>query len=304
MISIIIPNYNGEKLIKRNLPRLIPFLENYNYELIIVDDSSSDDSVGIIEEFVKKNKKVILIRNEKNLGFSPSVNKAVKAAKGEYLILLNNDVYPEKDFLAPALKDLKDDSVFAVGFKDESIENGKRVPRGRGVAQWTRGFLIHSAGFLDKKENLWASGGSSAFSKKIWNSLGGLNEIYAPFYWEDIDISYRALKAGFKVFFEKDSEVVHEHEKGAIRQKYTKEQIRTISFRNQFFFVWINASAGMLKLNLIWLPYHLIKALITFDLAFILGFLSFVIKFPRVLTDRQRVQKLFKLSDGEVTVSR
>lgn len=304
MISVVIPNYNGGDLIKKNLPKVISSLENYDFEIIIVDDGSSDNSASVIEDFKSEHKSLHLIKNEKNKGFSPTINKGINSAKGEHIILLNNDVYPKNDFLKSALKDLADDNVFAVGFKDESIEDGKIVPRGRGVGEWRRGFLMHAAGSLDKKNNLWASGGSSAFNKTVWDKLGGLNEIYAPFYWEDIDISYRALKAGYKVLFEKDSIVIHEHEKGAIRQKYSKEQIKTISFRNQFIFVWINADALLLLSNLFWLPYHILKSVLSFDLPFIIGFLSFLLKLPRILSERRKVQKLFKLSDNEVIISK
>lgn len=304
MTSIIIPNYNGDELIKKNLPKVISSLKEYDFEIIIVDDGSSDNSVKTIEGFISSHKNIILIKNEKNKGFPSSVNRGVDRARGEYVVLLNNDVYPENDFLKPALKDLEDENVFAVGFMDQSIENEKKVLRGRGIGQWRRGFLIHSKGSLDKKNNLWASGGSSVFNKKIWDKLGGFNEIYAPFYWEDIDISYRALRMGYEVLFEKESVVVHEHEKGAIKQKYSNEQIRTISFRNQFIFVWINASPKLVLLNLIWLPYHLLKSVLTFDLPFIIGFLSFLIKLPKVLSERRRIQKLFKVSDSEVTISK
>lgn len=304
MISVVIPNYNGSENIKTNLPRVILALKNYDYEIIIVDDGSTDDSVRAIEEFVKRHKNIALIKNEKNRGFSSSVNKGAIEAKGEYLVLLNTDVYPKENFFAASLKDLKDNNVFAVGFKDESIEKGIVVPRGRGVGRWARGFLVHNAGALDKKTNLWASGGSSAFNKTMWDKLGGLNEIYTPFYWEDIDISYRALKAGYKVLFEKDSVVIHEHEKGAIRQIYSKEQINTISYRNQFIFVWINASAKLIISNLAWLPYHLLKSILTFDLPFLIGFLSFLFKLPQVLSERKKAQKLFQLSDKEVIISK
>lgn len=303
MISIIIPNYNGEELLRKNLPRLISSLKNYDYEVIVVDDGSVDNSVRVIEDFAKKNERIKFLKNEKNLGFSPSINKGVNGSKGNYIVLLNNDVYPESDFLKAALSDLKDEEVFAVGFKDLSVENGNKVPRGRGVAKWMRGFFIHRAGDLNKKDNMWASGGSSAFNRKIWEEIGGLDEIYAPFYWEDIDISYRARKAGYKVLFEKNSEVVHEHEEGAIRRKYTKEQVRAISFRNQFIFVWINGSRKSLLLNIVWLPYHVFKSLITFDLSFMIGLLSFIVKLPKVLSRRNKVQKLFKISDKEATIS-
>src|SRR5581483_9702281 len=95
---------------------------------------------------------------------------------------------------------------------------------------------------------------------------------YNPFYWEDIDISYRALKAGYRIFFEPKSQVIHEHEEGSIRRKYTANQIKVIAYRNQLFFVWINITDLNLQLShIIWLPYHLLKSFIKGDFAFIKG---------------------------------
>jgi len=103
---------------------------------------------------------------------------------------------------------------------DESIEHGKVVLRGRGIGKWQRGFLTHSLGDLNKTDTLWVSCGSGAFRASIYRKIGGLNNIYNPFYWEDIDLSYKAQKAGFKVIFEPKSKVIHEHSKGAIASNY------------------------------------------------------------------------------------
>ncbi len=213
-ISVIIPNYNGLSLLKANLSSIVAILQQYKKgesELIIVDDASVDESVSYLETVKNESKNISLtiLTNAKNLGFSPTVNKAVKKAKGEIVILLNTDVVPEKNFLIPLLSHFKDETVFGVGCMDRSIENGKEVMRGRGIGKWEKGFLNHQAGSLDKKNTLWVSGGSGAFSKKIWDKLGGLDELYAPFYYEDIDISYRALKSGYKTVFEPEAIVRH-----------------------------------------------------------------------------------------------
>lgn len=79
-ISIVIPNYNGEGLLRQNLPRLIGEISRYKkgeVEIIVVDDSSKDSSLEVLSNFEVK-----VVRNEKNLGFSSTVNKGVKAAKG------------------------------------------------------------------------------------------------------------------------------------------------------------------------------------------------------------------------------
>src|SRR5437762_10838005 len=277
-ISFVIPNYNGEEIMKKNLPEVLDAVKEYkkgNIEIIIPDDPSTDKSAEIIDNFIKSitqkhiTGKTISNKDKEQAGFSKNVNRGVSLATGDILILLNTDVSHHKDFLEPLLVHFNDPGVFAVGCMDESIEDGKTVLRGRGVGKWKRGFMQHSPGSLDKNTTLWASGGSSAFRKSIWDELGGLNELYNPYYWEDIDLSYRAQKAGYKILFEKKSIVVHEHGKGAIQTSQKPYKIRKVAYRNQFFFVWLNITdAKFLFFHFIWLPYHFLSAFQRKDKAF------------------------------------
>ncbi len=202
-VSIVIPNYNGAHLLEKNLPMVIEAVHNYeekkhfDTEIIIVDDASVDDSIQEIKNQILRlrGQELKIIMNEKNLGFSSTVNKGVRHAKGDILVLLNTDVRPEKDFLLPLVSHFeKDDNVFAVGCMDKSIEGEKVALRGRGVGRWEKGFLMHARGEVNKNNTLWVSGGSGAFRKSIWEKLGGFNDLYNPFYWEDIDLSYRGVK--------------------------------------------------------------------------------------------------------------
>ena len=297
-ISIVIPNYNGAKLLEKNLPKVLEAVSSYKkgkVEIIIVDDASTDNSLDLA-----KDKNVVILKNEKNLGFSSTVNKGVREATGDIVVLLNTDVYPQENFLEPLLKHFEDDSsassgepnVFAVGCLDKSVEGEKIVERGRGLGEWKRGFLIHRRGEVDKTNTLWVSGGSGAFRKSIWDKLGGLNELYNPFYWEDIDLSYRALKSGYKIFFESKSIVFHEHEKGSIKE---------IAYRNQFIFVRENATDINLRfMYFIWLPYHFLKALLRRDWPFFIGYFKALVLMPKVIKSSLNYQKLFIFSDKQV----
>ncbi len=301
-VTVVIPNYNGEEILKKNLPVLLRAVENYKngkIDVVIVDDCSGDNSIQVVEEFIKENKNLTLIKSENNKGFSTNVNKGVKAAAGEIVVLLNTDVIANNSFLVPLLEHFSDESVFAVGCMNESVEDGKIVLRGRGIGKWEKGFLMHRAGDLEKNNTLWISGGSGAFRKKIWDKLNGLDEIYDPFYWEDIDISYGAQRAGFKALFEKRSVVRHEHEKGAIKSKYTPIQVKRIAYRNQFIFVWKNGDLDKLLSNFLWLPYHLFNGL-KGDKALVLGFFDALLRLPRVLNSRANARKNFIISDKEV----
>lgn len=315
-ISVVIPNYNGENLLKKNLPKVLSELKSYEKgkaEIIIVDDASTDNSVLSIKKYVSsirsKDLTVKILENEKNLGFSSTVNKGVSKASYEILILLNTDVYPEAGFLNPLLEHFKNDpstssgepSVFAVGCMDKSIEGDKTVLRGRGLGHWERGFLVHKRGEVNKTNTLWVSGGSGAFRKLIWEKLGGLNELYNPFYYEDIDLSYRALKSGYQLVFEPKSIVFHEHDKGAIKSKYSPFRIKVISYRNQFIFVWENATDFLLRLShLLWLPYHFLKALVSKDLAFFYGFFKALIVLFKVIKERYNYQRFFIKKDSDI----
>lgn len=294
-LSVIIPNYNGEDLLRKNLPKVMDAVDNA--EIIVVDDASTDDSLKTLSRF---DRKIKIIKNEKNLGFSSTINKGVKEAKGEIIILLNTDVVPEKDFLQPLLKHFEDEEIFAVGCMDKSIEDGKIILRGRGVGQWKRGFLVHSRGEINKTNTLWVNGGSGAFRKSIWEKLRGFDELYNPFYWEDIDLSYRAVKSGYKILFEPKSIVIHEHEKGAIKKKFSSFEVKTIAYRNQFIFVWKNVTDFDLKLiHLLWLPYHFAKAFLRGDLEFFKAFLMAFFLLPKIISARLKSQKLFIKKDCE-----
>ncbi len=295
-LSVVIPNYNGQNLLKKNLPKALEAVGDA--EVIVVDDASSDKSLEVLGNFEKRIK---IIRNEKNFGFSSTVNRGVKTAKGDIIILLNSDVIPEREFLKPLLSHFENEKIFAAGCMDKSLENGKIVLRGRGIGAWKKGFFVHSRGEVDKTNTLWVNGGSGAFRKSIWERLGGFNELYNPFYWEDIDLSYRALKCGYKIVFEPKSIVIHEHEKGAIKKKFSSTRIRSISYKNQFIFVWKNATDFNLQLaHFFWLPIYFIKAFINMDMSFFKGFFAAFILIPKIIKYRLKDREFFILKDSQV----
>lgn len=309
-VSIIIPNYNGEKILPKNLPHVVAAVKQYKkgkVEIIIPNDPSTDKSKEIIASFIESLKGTAIIgktidnAKKEESGFSKNVNRGVALATGDILLLLNSDVRPHHDFLEPLIAHFDNEKVFAVGCMDESIEEGKTVLRGRGISYWHRGFLFHKAGSLEKSNTFWVSGGSGAFRKRMWDKLGGLDVLFNPFYWEDIDLSYRALKSGYQLIFEPKSKVVHEHEEGAIKTKFRPKHIQTIVYRNQFFFVWKNITDGpLLFSHCIWLPYHLITACIGKDWPFLKGFFKALAQLNRVQDSRYRAKKYFIRKDKEI----
>ncbi|MEX2028042.1 MAG: glycosyltransferase family 2 protein [Candidatus Curtissbacteria bacterium] len=290
-ISVVIPNYNGENLIAKNLPEVIKNCPGC--EIIVVDDASGDGSV----ELLKKFKNIKLIVNPKNLGFSGAVNRGLDAAKGDFILMLNSDVRPRIGFLKPAIEHFKNENVFAVALTDYSHEGGKIVQRGKGGADFKKGFLNHYAANPNAGETLWTSCGSGLFRTKVLKQLGGLDPVYSPFYWEDIDLSFRARQKGYICIFEPASKVDHYHEEGAIKKSRSPYAIKTISYRNQFIFVWKNISDPLFLVeHILWFPHHIARAIISGDTAFLSGFVGAIAKIPQMVQNPQ-----YQVSDKVVS---
>lgn len=296
-ISVIIPNFNGKDVLSKNLPSVI--INCPNCEIIVVDDGSSDDSVSFIKENYQN---IRLIVNSQNLGFARAIDTGVKAAKGKYVLLLNSDVSPRSGFLKPLIDNfLKNHNLFAVAAKDISHENGKTVEKGRGWAKFEKGFVSHFPIQIEAGETFWVSGGSGLFNREVFLRLGGFDKIYAPFYWEDIDLSFQARKLGYICLFEPASIVDHFHGEGSIKSQHKDFFIKTVSYKNQFIFVWKNISDYSLILqHFLWFPFHVIRSIIKKDWAFFVGYYKAVLQIPGLVLNYQILKSENRLSDKEI----
>jgi len=237
--SVVIPNYNGKGLLEKNLPKVLACLENKANrikEIIIVDDASTDGSVKLIKE---KFPEIKLIKHRINRGFSATVNTGARMAKGRLIVLLNNDVVPKEDFLISVFPHFRNKNVFAVSLheKDFSWAKGK----------FENGFIVHGPGPKTRKahQTFWVSGGSGVFRRSQWMKLGGMDEkLFSPFYWEDLDLCYRAAKRGWGLLWEPKARVEHKHESTISR--WPKKYVQRIQERNQLLFTWKNLTSPYL----------------------------------------------------------
>lgn len=239
-ISIVIPNYNGVAYLKKCLPsifRLKEFQNNIN-EVIIVDDASCDNSINYLKENYPQ---VTLICNNKNLGFGKSCNNGVRAAKNESIILLNNDVIISNDAIQPLIEHLREEEVFAISPRLYSWDE-QAFLTGVYVGSFKLGYIhiwnekdvssvpkLHSAA-----PTMFAIGCAACFRKRDFLAMGGFDKIYEPYSWEDIDLSYRALKRGMRVIYEPGSFMYHKMH-GTIGVFK-----RSIEIKNELLFTWKN----------------------------------------------------------------
>ncbi len=299
-ISVIIPNYNGRHLLAKHLPRVIKNCPAS--EIIIIDDASTDDSAKFLKTNFKNRIKLLI--NHKNLGFARSVNLGVHNASADLVLLLNSDISPRAGFLKPLLDRFENKNkknLFAVGSAQFSHYQDLIQISGRGEGRFEKGFVRHFAAKPVPGKTLWVSGGAGLFEKEKFLELGGFDPSFAPYYWEDIDLCFRAWIRGFECLFEPKSKVDHFHLEGAIKNYFSDFKIKSVSYKNQFLFVWKNLEDPLwLSQHLLWLPYHLVKSLIGFDLAFPVGLISAILSIPSLVVNYPPDQGQSKFSEKEV----
>lgn len=231
-ISVIVTNWNGLDLLKKNLEQVIKTSPEAE-EIIVTDDASFDKSVDYIKSLQKKYPQLKLIANKDNLGFGKNSNNAVNKSIGDLVVLLNNDILPHPNYIKNALEHFSDPKVFGVGFAELGHENWARI-------FWQNGYLQHEPGLDISKTHItaWLSGGSSIIRKDIFQKLGGFDAIYEPFYCEDLDLGLRAWKSGYNLLWEPKCVVEHRHE--STMSKFSKGLLNYVKERNRLLSVWRN----------------------------------------------------------------
>ena len=164
-ITVYITNHNYEKFISKSIQSVLN--QSFkNYELIIIDDGSSDDSVDVIDRFCKKNKDIIFVKQKKR-GLVASNNIAISLAKGKYIMRLDADDWLKKDALKEMFKIIDKNDETAMVFPDyyEVDINGKKILR----------FVRHNFKKVDLKDQP-AHGACSLIRLSILKKIGGYDE--------------------------------------------------------------------------------------------------------------------------------
>lgn len=216
-LSIIIPTWNTAKITQKSIKTIINNLDNFNYEIIVIDNGSSDNTV----ELLSKIPKVKLIKNQKNLGFAKANNQAVKIAKGNYFLFLNSDMelidsslikmyqylidHPKVGAIGPQLLNI-DHTPQASVFPPQTALNAFK--------EFWLGIKNSYSKYLPDTKNIsqvWAiSGGAFLIEKKFFQKIGSWNEKYF-FYFEDLDLCRAVHQAGKSIVFYPFCQIVHHH---------------------------------------------------------------------------------------------
>jgi len=296
-VSVVILNWEGLELLKKCIPSVIKATQNYpeNCEIIVVDNGSKDKSIDYLRSTFPQ---VRVISLPENLGFSGGMNRGIKESKNRIVIGLNNDTIVKEDFLEPLVKHFSNKDVFAVGAKMLGWDK-KTFDFGRTTGRFSFGFFKIKYEDIDETANtLYASGGALAVNKEKFLELGGFDEDL--FYWEDVDLGYRAWKRGWKNIFEPKSIIYHKKQ-GSMKRRYAKNEILASARESHFLFTWKNLQdRGLFLLHIFFLPALILVAVFSGKLYFIQGLFRALGKLRLVRRKRRKEKGKALLSDREI----
>ena len=262
LISLVIINYNNKDYLKRCMDSI--FSQTYdNVEIIFIDNESKDDSFKYMkEEYLDKD--ILLIRNEKNNGYTGGANQGIKISRGKYVMILNPDIIMEKDFIEKMYNFMEEDSnIGALSGKllKYDFEKDKKLNYidSAGIMMYKstrcidRGQNEEDKGQYDKTEQVFGvCGAAPMYRRNALEKVKVMDEYFDEdffAYKEDIDLSWRLNLAGFKNMYYPKAVAYHGRglggSKGGVinfikNRKQQSEFLRGISYRNHLMMIYKN----------------------------------------------------------------
>lgn len=310
LVSIIIINFNGIGYLKDCFGSLRK-IDYPNWEVIVVDNGSSDGSVEFLEKY-KKFKSLKIIKNSCNLGFAEPNNQGYREAKGDYILLLNNDTKVKRDFVRLTVERMAKQPEAGVAQPKIFLMEKVGYLDNTGSFITKTGFLKHE-GFLEKdsarfnKEKIiFAAKGACMFIKRDVIEKVGLFDKDFFAYFEESDFCWRVWLTGYKIIYFPDAYIYHKL--GATSKKMNQFSINYHSLKNRLASLIKNLESYNLLLVLV--PHLIILGIITlyylFDLRFdktkmvIKALWWNVINLHTLIKKRKEIQKYRILSDREI----
>lgn len=234
-VSVVIPNYNGENIIVQTINSAIEALKSSNvgdYEIIVSDDASTDQSITKIKETFKD---VIIIPSIKNSGFSGNVNRGVNRASKELVLILNSDLHLEKGYFNSLIPLFNNEIIFGVMgcIKDPKtleIQDGSKLP----ILKFNM-FISSNKNKFSNSTTLptfFLSGANALVRRDYFIKLGGFCELFNPYYSEDVDLGIRAWRMGWELYFQPTA--ICYHDVSSTIKKIPKEQVLVTAKRNKY----------------------------------------------------------------------
>lgn len=306
IVSVIIPNWNGKALLKDCL-RSLAKQSFKNFEIILVDNGSEDNSVEYVKRFFPK---VQIIKLSKNYGFARAINEGVKASNAEYVVFLNNDTSADKNWLLELVKCVDSHpKVISVNSKLLNFYDRKKID-GVGIEinevgqAKSIGWNAIDQGQFEKEDYIFgATGGASLFRRADFIKVGMFDESYFM-YSEEVDFAFRAQFLGYESIYCPKAVVYHKHKATA---KKLLHHVEYWQFRNMKQTIIKDFPTGILLKKWRWIKIILVHLnTIFYQLKNgylwppMLAQIWLLINMPKLLWQRYRIQKMKKVSDDYI----
>lgn len=211
VVSIVIPAKDKFAITYHCIASLILAHNKTEFEVILVDDGSVDETTEA-EEIIEN---LVVVRNDINLGFVKGNNKAAKAARGRYICLLNNDTEVTVGWIDEAMEMFElHNKVGAVGcrliYPDGVLQEAGGLVWGNGKP-WNYGKNQNAShpSYNYARQADYLSAAALFVDRSVWKSVEGFSDEYAPAYYEDTDLAYKIRDAGYRTLYCPTSVVVH-----------------------------------------------------------------------------------------------
>jgi glycosyltransferase involved in cell wall biosynthesis len=262
MISIILPFYNDEKCVGKAISSILQ--QSYkSFELILIDDHSTDNSLKIVQEF--NDERIKFFHNKKNLGIAKSRDKAIKIAKGKYLFFTDSDCVADKDWIATGIKTFEKHDCLGVEGKTYYVNKDYK----KTISDKMPGDVKTPGQYL---------GCNMAFTREIMIKLDGYDQKY--YYHDDREFAIRVLKLG-RIIKNNDMIIIHQKKIWTVKSliasgKRASDRVLLFKYHNDASFIWFRIlyPKNLLKIlfppaliitllkhkNKTWLDYKLVLA--------------------------------------------
>jgi hypothetical protein len=306
MVSIVIPNYNGVAHLKVCFESLRNQVYS-DFKVCLVDNNSSDNSII----FTKENfPEVEILSLDSNTGFAKAVNEGIKHSLENkntgYIVLLNNDIECDKNFIKELLSGFKSEETGSVAckmlnyYKREFIDNAGDFIKRKG-SPYPRGNGEKDIGQYDVEEFIWgACAGAAMYKREVFEKAGFFDEDFFAYY-EDVDFNFRMQLVGYKCYY--NPKAVCFHKRGSTLK-------HKIGFETMFCeknLVAVRLKNYPVKILIKWAPFFMVVRLMRYYGFFrnhssrvcwfaFKGFLIGLTEVPKSLAKRRKIQKQRKVT--------